>query len=95
MRLHSRLQRLEQRLGTPDDGCPACRDRRGRIAFTTSQRMPDGTTVPEGDWPAPCAACGGTPEQILEIVKPLVGHEDAARLEDGWTGPARPGREGL
>ena len=78
-----------------DNGCPACRDRRGRIVFTTSQRMPDGTTTPEGDWPAPCEACGVVPERILEMVKPLAGCEDAARPENRWTEPARPGREDL
>lgn len=79
MTLRTRLGRLEQRVGGRDDACPACRDRRGRIVMTTSQRMPDGTTAPQGDWPAPCAACGAVPEQLVEIVMPVVdAHGEAA-----------------
>jgi len=79
MRLSSRLRRLELAAGGRDLGCPACRDRRGRIVLVTSQRLPDGTRAREGDWPAPCAACGVVPEQTLEIVKPIMGaHGEAA-----------------
>jgi hypothetical protein len=73
MRMKGRLQRLERAAGVGrDEGCPACRDRRGRIVFATSQMMPDGTTVPQGDWPAPCEACGGVPEFTIEMVRPVV-----------------------
>ena len=73
MRMHGRLTRLERAAGVGrDDGCPACHDRRGRIVVTASQRLPDGTTAPEGDWPAPCEQCGAMPEQIIEMVKPVL-----------------------
>ena len=79
MRLSSRLRRLEEAGGGRDDGGPACRGRRGRIVMVTSQRLPDGTRAPDGDWPAPCAACGVLPEQTVEIVKPIMGgHVEAA-----------------
>ena len=73
MRMNGRLRRLEAAAGVGrDHGCPACRDRRGRFVFTTSQRLPDGTTMPEGDWPMPCKACGVTPEIIIEAVRPIM-----------------------
>ncbi len=77
--MHTRLKRLEQRTGGRDDGCPACRVRRACIVMTTSQRLPDGTTAPESDCPAPCAACGAVLEQFVEIVMPVVdGRGEAA-----------------
>jgi hypothetical protein len=79
MRMNGRLRRLERAAGVgPDDGCPMCRDRRGHIVFTTSQRMSDGSTIPEGDWPLPCEQCGEIAEQIIEIVKPIVDAEGKA-----------------
>jgi hypothetical protein len=77
--LSSRLQRLEQRVG---DGCPACRDRRGRVVLVTSRSLPDGTVAyPEGE-PGPCEHCGVVPEQVIEIVETVVEtRQDLARLE--------------
>jgi hypothetical protein len=70
MSLRTRLQRLER--NTIDAGCPACRDRRGRIVFLTAERLPDGTVaVVEGE-PAPCALCGEVPEKIIEVVERVV-----------------------
>jgi hypothetical protein len=77
VRLHSRLQRL----GGRNDGCPACRDRRGRIVIVTSRRLLDGTTVPHGEWPTPCEQCGELPEQIIEIVEAVAEpQKDVAHL---------------
>jgi hypothetical protein len=79
VKLHTRLQRLEQRLREP--GCPACRDRRGRIVLVTSRSLPDGRTELQGDWPAPCERCSEAPEQIIEILEAMVEtREDVARL---------------
>jgi hypothetical protein len=74
MKLQTRLARLEQRI-VVSRGCPACQERRGVIAVTESRRLPDGTTVPRGDWPAPCTLCGMVPEIIVEVVRPLLAEE--------------------
>ena len=82
MRMTNRLRRLEEAAGVGcDDGCPACRER--RVICVTSQRLPDGTTVPEGHWPAPCEACGGMPEIIIEAVKPVAPYTVVSLLPDG------------
>ena len=82
MSLLTRLRKLERAAGGRDAGCRACRDRRGYIVIGTARRLPDGTTAPEGDWPAPCEACGDFPEQIIEIVHTLVKtRQDLARRE--------------
>jgi len=88
MRMSSRLRRLEEAAGVGrDDGCPACRDRRGRFVFTTSQRMPDGTTAPEGEWPEPCEQCHVVPEFIIEAVRPITqARGEAADLACRATG---------
>jgi hypothetical protein len=77
MRLRTRLRRLEQLIRV-DRGCPACRSRRGQIKWVESQRQPDGTTVPLGDWPIPCELCGKVPEMLVEIIMP-VPIDDAAK----------------
>lgn len=70
MRLRRRLQRLEQQ--AVDAGCPACRDRRGRIVLRTAKRLPDGTVVTVEEEPQPCPRCGRIPEQIIEVVETVV-----------------------
>ncbi|HEY7159180.1 MAG TPA: hypothetical protein VH575_34870 [Gemmataceae bacterium] len=70
MSLRTRLQRLERKVVDP--GCPACRDRRGRIVFVMAQRLPDGTVVPQEEEPQPCARCGQVPEQIIEVIETVV-----------------------
>jgi hypothetical protein len=73
VRLSGRIQRLEQRLGARDDGCPACRGRRGRIVMNRARRLADGTLAyPEGR-PSPCERCGKVAEFIIEVVEPFVG----------------------
>jgi hypothetical protein len=70
MSLRTRLQRLER--NTADAGCPACRDRRGRIVLLRAEQQPGGTVaVVEGE-PAPCTLCGQVPEQIVEVVETVV-----------------------
>ncbi len=70
MSLRTRLQRLER--NAVDAGCPACRDRRGRIVWVTAQRLSDGTVVAEEAELQPCARCGQVPEQIIEVVECVV-----------------------
>lgn len=70
MNLRRRLQRLER--NTVDAGCPACRDRRGRIVLLTTERLPDGTVVAVENEPQPCTRCGQVPEQIIQIVLSVV-----------------------
>jgi hypothetical protein len=76
MSLRTRLQRLER--NTVDEGCPACRDRRGRIVLLTARQLPDGMVVPVEDPPRPCARCGQVPEQIIKIIESVVD----ARISD-------------
>jgi hypothetical protein len=52
MSIRSRLVRLE-RTEKETPPCPACRDRRGRIALVSATERPDGQTVREEDLPAP------------------------------------------
>ncbi len=75
MRMRSRLDRLEQRVGSVGS-CPACRDRLGCVVFTSVIRLPDGTVVPSDDGPKPCGACGQVVEQFIEIVETLVEAAD-------------------
>jgi hypothetical protein len=70
MSLRGRLSRLEQRVGPRV--CPACRDRQGRIAVVDAAERADGTVVPAGELPAPCAACGDAPEQVVLIIETVV-----------------------
>jgi hypothetical protein len=71
MKVNNRLRRLEQKVPGPGDSCPGCRDRR-QIALVESQTLPDGSTVPIGDWPSPCPVCGRIAETVVEIVRPFV-----------------------
>jgi hypothetical protein len=77
--MNHRLRRLEQRAG--DDGCPACRDRRGCHVLVNARRLPDGTlTYPDGAKPQPCDPCGEIPEAITTIIMHVVKtREDMAR----------------
>jgi hypothetical protein len=70
MSLRTRLQRLER--NTADAGCPACRDRRGRIVLLTAERLPDGTVVAVENEPQACTRCGQIPEQIIQIIESVV-----------------------
>jgi len=76
MKVNSRLRRLEQKVPRPDENCPGCRDRR-QIALVESQTQQDGSTVPIGDWPSPCAVCGRIAGTIVEIVRPFVAGKPA------------------
>ena len=76
MRLRSRLQRLERE--TVAEGCPACRDRRGRIVWLTAERLADGTVVTVENEPQACTRCGQVPEQIIEVVRAAVGERSGA-----------------
>jgi hypothetical protein len=64
MNLRGRLRRLERERGEP--GCPACRDRRGRIVWTSVGA--DGTAPPGEEMPPPCGRCGKVPEQVIRYV---------------------------
>lgn len=71
MKLTTRLQRLERRIG--DTGCSACRDRRGFHVLVNAQRLPDGTlTYPDDNQPKPCKQCGKIPELVIAVVRTLV-----------------------
>lgn len=70
MRLRTRLQRPEQK--KVDGGCPACRDRRGRIVLLTAEQLPDGTVTLVDGQPTPCACCGQVPEHIIEVIESVV-----------------------
>ena len=71
MRLRARLGRLGRPVGRPS-ACAAGAGRTGLLVLTTARRLPDGTIVPQGDQPAPCAACGKVPEQIIEVIETVV-----------------------
>jgi hypothetical protein len=76
MSLRTRLQRLERH--RVEEGCPACRDRRGRIVLWTAERLPDGTAVGVEKEPQACTRCGQIPEQILEVVLEVVEQRSGA-----------------
>jgi hypothetical protein len=67
MSLRTRLQRLER--NTVDRGCPARRDRRGRIVLLTAERLPEGMVVPVENELCPCACCGQLLEQVIEVIE--------------------------
>jgi hypothetical protein len=77
MRLRARLQKLEQSK-VIDRGCPACRQRRGRITLVDVTRLPDGTETYPEDAPQPCARCAVVPEFIVEVVEAVVESPAAA-----------------
>ena len=68
MRLHTRLRQLEQIL--PDPGCPACRDRRGRIVFVDAKALADGT-IYAPQQPQVCPICKCRPERLLVEAEPF------------------------
>lgn len=70
MSLRTPLQRLERNM--VDVGCPACRDRRGRVVFVTAQRLPDGTVVAKEGELQPCACGGQVLERVIEVVETIV-----------------------
>jgi hypothetical protein len=87
VKLNTRLQRLEQRVGDP--GCLACRDRRGRHVLINALKLPDDTlTYPNNDHPLPCEQCGLVPEFVIAVVQKVVkSRADLAGLEaQRWSG---------
>jgi DNA-directed RNA polymerase subunit RPC12/RpoP len=72
MRLRMRLQKLERTRTFA--GCPACRHRRV-IVIRTATPLPDGSVVWDVDKPQPCTRCGKIPEQIIEVMLPVVEQE--------------------
>ena len=71
MRFRTRLQRLE-RSAFFDRGCPACRDRRGRVALVIREELADGTVTETKGTPPPCVKCGQIPECILVVIEEIV-----------------------
>ena len=77
LRLRSRLQTLERSVVSVH-GCPACRQRRDRIALVDiTQNLDDSVTYPD-DMPPVCAACGHVPELVVEVVAAVVEGQVAA-----------------
>jgi hypothetical protein len=70
MSLRTRLQRLER--NTVDAGCPACRDRRGRVALRIVERLTDGTVAVHAEELQSCVQCGQIPEQVIEVIETVV-----------------------
>jgi hypothetical protein len=80
MRLRTRLQNLER--SRTFAGCPVCRHRRV-IVLRTATPLPDGTVVWDVDKPQPCTHCGQIPEQIIEVILPVVDERiDAAESSE-------------
>jgi len=77
LRLRSRLQALERGV-VHAHGCPACCQRRARIALVDIMQTPDGGVVSPDDTPLVCAACGHVPELVVEIVAAVVESQVAA-----------------
>ena len=69
MRLRTRLQKLER--SRTFAGCPACRHRHV-IVLRTCTPLADGSVVWDVDEPQPCTRCGQIPEQIIEVILPVV-----------------------
>ncbi len=85
MSLRRRLNDLEAR--APCVGCPACRDRAGRIVWLTRRVLPDGAVIPAESEPAPCPQCGRVPEQIIEVTETVVeGRDGIGRASLGAEG---------
>jgi len=53
-----------------DPGCPACRDRRGRIVMVEYQRQREGLVTALEPLPAPCSACGRVAEFVVQVIHP-------------------------
>jgi hypothetical protein len=70
MSLRTRLQRLER--NSIDVGCPACHDRRGRIALQIVEQLTDGTVAVPAEGPQPCVQCGQIPERVIQVVETVV-----------------------
>jgi uncharacterized protein YcsI (UPF0317 family) len=71
LRLRSRLQTLERGVVSVH-GCPACRQRRDRIALVDITQHPDDSVTYADDAPPVCAACGHVPELVVEVVATVV-----------------------
>ncbi len=80
MRMRARLVRLERTAGAA--GCPACRDRRGRVVLHCGREQRDGSVRFESPEPMPCPRCGEVPEEVVEVVEVVIeAREDLARWE--------------
>ena len=75
MKLRTRLQKLERSRMFAD--CPACRHRRV-IVIRTATPIPDGSVLWDVDKPQPCTRCGKIPEQIIEMILPVVDERSNA-----------------
>ena len=71
MRLRARLQKLEHNKAI-DQGCPACRARRGLTAMVDVTPLQEGMVADAADAPMPCERCGVVPESAIEIVEVVV-----------------------
>jgi hypothetical protein len=71
VKMHRRLQRLEQKV--PDPGCLACGDRRGRIVMVETDRQADGSVVLQDQEPEACGLCGVVPEFVVTVILSFVG----------------------
>jgi hypothetical protein len=72
-RLNARLRRLEATVAAA--GCPAGRDRRGRVVLRTTRQSAEGKVLSD-DEPRPCGLCGEVPEEDIEIVEVVVATRD-------------------
>jgi hypothetical protein len=77
LRLRSRLQTLERGVVNVH-GCPACRNRRDRIALVDITQHPDDSVTYADNVPPVCAACGQLPELVVEVVAAVVESQVAA-----------------
>jgi hypothetical protein len=76
MRLNGRLRHLEnaarERGLLAGPGCPACRNRRGKLVIVRSRVGVDGASLWTEEGPPVCPECGQVPEEVIEIVEHLV-----------------------
>jgi hypothetical protein len=79
MRMRTRLRLLEETLA--GFGCPECRHGCG-ILYRTSTPLPDGTRVWDVEEPLPCTRCEKIPEQIIEVITPVMD-EGSGTSESG------------
>jgi hypothetical protein len=87
LNLRARVGGLERAAGPAV--CPACADRRGKVALVGGGlTTPDGTVIyPEEKAPAPCRECGRTPEDTVVLTYDPDFYGNASRPADL---PGRP-----
>ena len=71
LRLRSRLQSLERGV-VHAHGCPACRQRRDRIALVDITQHSNDSVISSDNAPPVCSACGQLPELVVEVVAAVV-----------------------